>query len=72
MSRFPIKIFKAHDNDPNPVVSRVAIRNTHCIQCNDKFKLGENIMYTQLSNMKIICWHINPSCKPDNPEEYEN
>lgn len=71
MSRYPSKLFKAHDTDPPAKIFRVTLGTNKCIHCNQLYKNGEKAMYTRLSNSKLIWWHIDPSCTPDPIEELQ-
>lgn len=70
MPRYPIKLLKAHSTDPKQSSIRSALHTTVCLHCSKKFSLHETIMYTKLSNGKLIWWCV-PPCTPDPIEEIE-
>nr|AKH47782.1 hypothetical protein [uncultured marine virus] len=72
MTRTNQKIFPAHDTDIPAGYARQEIHNTPCIHCGEIFNnhkmIYHKIMYTDVKG-KIIWWHIEPCCVPDDIEE---
>lgn len=46
-----------HETDPNASKARTRIITGFCIHCGLRYKNGERISYTELSNKRVIWWH---------------
>lgn len=58
---------KAHNTDPSTTKIINYLRAERCLHCKQRYELGRVIIYTQLSNGKLIWYHGRKYNDDDDP-----